>query len=113
MNLRNFAIWALIGVVLLGVYELVSGGKPGAATPAEVGYSDILKRIDDGNIKSAILKPGSIEAVQTDNSHLVVNTPMDQSDLTKRLEAHGEARGCVRSEPGAGRAGRQQEELRR
>jgi len=89
MNLRNFAIWALIGVVLLGVYELVSGGKPGAATPAEVGYSDILKRIDDGNIKSAILKPGSIEAVQTDNSHLVVNTPMDQSDLTKRLEAHG------------------------
>ncbi len=89
MNLRNFAIWALIGVVLLGVFELVQGNRKGADTPREALYSDALKSIDDGQVTKAILRPGSMEASLRNGGKLIVNTPIDQADLTQRLESKG------------------------
>ncbi len=56
MNLRNFAIWAVIAIVLVGVYGLVNQGvKPGG--PTEVTYSQMIQRIDSGKVKKAMLHP--------------------------------------------------------
>ena len=44
MNMRNFAIWAVIGVVLFGIYGLVNAGANGAA-PVPIKYSEMLDKI--------------------------------------------------------------------
>ena len=62
MNMRNFAIWAVIGVVLFGIYGLVSNGANGAA-PTPIGYSDMLDKIASGQVKQAILHPDNVTVV--------------------------------------------------
>ena len=89
MNLRNFAIWALIGVVLLGVYELVQPRNK-TGSPQQADYSTALAKIDAGEVQEATLRaPGIMEAKLRSGGKMVVNTPVDQADLTKRLEEHG------------------------
>jgi cell division protease FtsH len=88
MNLRNFAIWAVIAIVLVGVYGLVNQGvKPGG--PTDVTYSAMLQRIDSGKVKKAVIHPDSIETQESDGKHYRANTPYDQGELQKRLEAQG------------------------
>ena len=88
MNLRNFAIWAVIGIVLLGVYELVSqGSKP--TDPGQISYSQMLQRIDAGQVKSATLKGDLIETVENDGKHYSAATPSNTDTLLQRLESKG------------------------
>jgi cell division protease FtsH len=86
MNMRNFAIWAVIGVVLFGIYGLVSNGANGAA-PTPIGYSDMLDKIASGQVKQAILHPDNVTVVQADNKSFRATTPLDQDELIRRLEA--------------------------
>ena len=54
MNLRNLAIWGVIVAVMIGVYSVVNqGGRAGGAS-SEISYSQLLRRIDGGEIKTAI-----------------------------------------------------------
>jgi cell division protease FtsH len=88
MNLRNFAIWAVIAIVLVGVYGLVNQGvKPGG--PTDVSYSQMIQRIDSGKVKKAMLHPYSIETQEGDGKHFHASTPFGQDELTKHLEAQG------------------------
>src|ERR1700760_4113011 len=85
MNLRNLAIWAVIAIVLVGVYGLVNQGvKPGG--PTDVGYSSMLQRIDSGKVRKAILHPYSVETQEADGKNYRANTPFDQDELQKKLE---------------------------
>ena len=45
MNLRNLAIWVVIGVVLIGLYGMMNQGAKSSAQ-GEVSYSQLLSRID-------------------------------------------------------------------
>jgi cell division protease FtsH len=88
MNLRNLAIWVVIGVVLVGLYGMMNqGAKTGAAQ--EVSYSQLLNRVDSGHVKQAVLRGDSIEAFDSDGKSVTATTPQDQGELVKRLEANG------------------------
>jgi cell division protease FtsH len=88
MNLRNLAIWVVIGVVLVGLYGMMNqGAKAGGAQ--EVSYSQLLGRIDAGHVKRAVLRDDSVEAFDSDNKSVTAVTPLDQDELVKRLEANG------------------------
>ena len=89
MNLRNLAIWGVIVVVLIGVWSVISqGGRAGGAT-SEISYSQLLRRIDSGEIKTAIFHGPMIEARSNDGRILTSTTPNNSDDLVKRLESHG------------------------
>lgn len=46
MNIRNLAIWAVLIVVGIGAYSVVTqNGRPGGPTP-DISYSQLLQRID-------------------------------------------------------------------
>ncbi len=88
MNLRNLAIWAVIGVVLVGLYGMMNqSAKTGGSQ--EVSYSQLLGRIDSGHVKRAVLRADSIEAFDSDNKSVTAVTPQDQGELVKRLEVNG------------------------
>jgi cell division protease FtsH len=86
MHLRNFAIWAVIAIVLVGVYGLVKQGSTPGVSPADKSYSQMLQLIDSGAVKHAILRQDTIEAWGSDNKHYRATTPYEQGDLQKHLE---------------------------
>jgi cell division protease FtsH len=87
MNLRNLAIWGVIIAVMIGVYSMMQGGR--SAAPGEISYSQLLRRVDAGDIKSAILRGTVVEAKSADAKTYTAVTPESQDDLLKRLEAKG------------------------
>ncbi len=58
MNLRNFAIWAVIAIVLVGVYGLVNQGVE-TRGPTDVSYSQMIQRIDSSKVKKTVLHPNA------------------------------------------------------
>ena len=87
MTWRNFAMWGAVIVVLLLLYGLMGNqlAKPGAP-PQETTYSQLLQKIDQGQIKKATLKGEFLAAEDSAGHKFTVTTPASQDDLVARLE---------------------------
>ena len=70
MNLRNLAIWGVIVLVLIGLYSMMTGGQQGAAA-SQVTYSELLDRIEGGQIKSAEFNGLTVRRVEASLNHSV------------------------------------------
>ena len=88
MNLRNLAIWGVIVVVLIGLYSMVTGGGHAAGT-SEISYSQLLNRVNSGEVKSAIIRGSAVEVHDQAGKTYTAVTPSNQDDLVKRLEGQG------------------------
>ena len=88
MNLRNLAIWGVIVVVLIGLYSMVTGGGK-AASAGEITYSQLLSKVNAGQVKSAEFRGPAVVVTDQASKTFTAVTPSDQQDLTKRLEAQG------------------------
>src|SRR5436190_9415288 len=86
MNLRNLAIWGVIVALLLGLYGFFKQDSRGGMAPSELTYSQLLNHIDSGRVKEAIIQPYTINVLETDGKRFNANTPLETSDLEKRLE---------------------------
>src|SRR5689334_258546 len=88
MNLRNFVIWGVIIVVLIGLYSMMTGG--GRSTGAkEISYTQLLQKVDAGEIKSAEVQGPTLRVTDQSNKPFVATTPNNQDDIMKRLEGQG------------------------
>jgi cell division protease FtsH len=87
MNLRSLAIWGVIAVLLVGAYTVMSQTKGGPSS--EISYSDLLKRVDSGHIKKAVVKGESVDATDANGAVYTAVTPYQTDDLLKRLESQG------------------------
>ena len=88
MNLRNLAIWGVIVVVLIGLYSMMTGGGH-AASSGEISYSQLLSRVNSGEVKSAIFRGPTVEIRDRSGKAYTAVTPANQDDLVKRLESQG------------------------
>ncbi|HEY0649320.1 ATP-dependent metallopeptidase FtsH/Yme1/Tma family protein, partial [Phenylobacterium sp.] len=89
MNLRNLVIWGVIVVVLIGLYSMMTGGGRGAASSREVTYTQMLQKVDAGEVKSAEIRGPVVEVTDQSNRQYTTVTPNNQDDLVKRLEQQG------------------------
>jgi cell division protease FtsH len=55
---RNFAIWIVIGLLLLTLFSLFQGQSLMRASAEEVTYSQFIKQVNDGTIKSVTYSVG-------------------------------------------------------
>ncbi len=88
MNLRNIVIWGVILVVLVGLYSMVTGGGK-AAGQAEISYSQLLGKVNAGEVKSAVIRGAAVELRDHAGKTYTAVTPNNQDDIVKRLEAQG------------------------
>jgi cell division protease FtsH len=88
MNLRNLAIWGVIGVVLLGLYGMVTQTTR-VNTSSEPSYSSLLKQVDAGHVKKAVIHNDVADITMDDKTSESVTIPYNQDDLIKRLDAAG------------------------
>ncbi len=88
MNLRTMVIWGVIVVVLIGLSSMMAGGGR-ANSQQEITYSQLLSRVNAGEVKSAEIRGAYVEATGQDNRKYTAITPNNQDDLVQRLEKQG------------------------
>ena len=86
MNLRNLAIWGVIVVVLIGLYSMVVGVGGKSASAAEITYSQLLGKVNGGQVKKAEFRGASVVVTDQASKIFTAVTPNNQDDLVKRLE---------------------------
>ncbi len=85
-NFRNFAVWVIIGLLLIALFNLFQNPGPRAAGQ-DIAYSQFLNDVDSGRVKSVVIAGQQISGSYTDNSGFQTFAPQQDSDLVKRLEA--------------------------
>jgi cell division protease FtsH len=89
MNLRNFAIWGAVILVLIGLYSMVTGGGSKTANAGEITYSQLLSKVNSGQVKAAELRGPAVVVTDGANKTYTAVTPNNQDDLVRRLESTG------------------------
>ena len=85
MNFRNLAIWLVIVAVLAGVFVVSQNSRTKGG--GEISYSQLLKDVDAGKIKSAEISGQTVTATTADKRTVTVNAPMTSDDLVNRMVA--------------------------
>ena len=88
MTLRNLMIWAVIIVVLIGLYSVLNQGAH-SNNPSEITYSQLLQKVDQGGVKSVTISGDEVVARDAGKTAVVAVTPSNQDELVKALEAKG------------------------
>lgn len=89
MNLRNLAIWGVIVVVLIGLYSMMTGGSQAAGASGQISYSQLLSKVNAGEVKAATFRGTAVEVKDTSGKSFTALTPNNQDDLIKRMESQG------------------------
>ena len=90
MNLRNLAIWAVLAVVGLGLYGVMTQTTRlgGGGNGADVSYSQLLRMVDSGQVRKATIHGDTVDVQDPDGkTKFSVTTPYPQDDLVHHLEA--------------------------
>ena len=84
-NFRNIALWGLIALLLMALFQMFQSPAD-TASSNEVAYSKFLETVEQGRVKSVTISGDRITGTYTDsNSRFVTFAPFDP-ELVKRLE---------------------------
>ncbi|MDO1559581.1 ATP-dependent zinc metalloprotease FtsH [Brevundimonas sp. 2R-24] len=95
--LRSLAIWLLIIMALVALYGVMGpgfAGKSGAAAErpgqiSEISYSQLMQRVEAGQVKSVQIKGDTLQGVAADDSRFRATTPYPNEGLIEALQAAG------------------------
>ncbi len=88
-NLRNFALWVIIVLLLLALFSLFQ--SPGQRTSAnEISFSQLLSDVDQGRVRDVVIEGPNISGAFTDGRQFQTYAPNDPS-LVQRLYGKGVA----------------------
>src|SRR5260221_7022512 len=86
-NFRNFALWVIIGLVLIALFNLFQ--NTGQRTAGhDVAYSQFISDVDQGRVRSVTISGQQIVGSCSDGSSFQTFAPEDP-ELVKRLEDRG------------------------
>jgi cell division protease FtsH len=84
-NFRNFAIWVVIGLLLIALFNLFQGPVP-RMNADEITYSEFLSKADEGNIRDVTISGPRITGHFTNDRSFNTYAP-DDPKLVERLAA--------------------------
>src|SRR6266567_3967262 len=86
-NLRNFALWVIIVLLLLALFTLFQ--NPGQRTTAQdISFSQLLNEVDQGRVRDVLIQGPEIHGTFTDGRSFQTYAPNDPS-LIQRLYGKG------------------------
>ncbi len=86
-NFRNFALWVIIGLVLIALFNLFQNTGQHVAG-RDVAYSQFIADVNQGRVRNVVIAGQQISGSYSDGSSFQTFAPTDP-DLVKRLEDHG------------------------
>lgn len=88
-NLRNFALWIIIVLLLLALFTVLQ--NPGQRTQStEISFSQLLNEVDKERVKEVVIQGPEIHGTFTDGRQFQTYSPNDPS-LVQRLYNKGVA----------------------
>src|SRR5947207_1486917 len=82
-NLRNFALWVIIVLLLLALFTLFQ--NPGQrASSQDISFSQLLSEVDQGHVRDVVIQGPEIHGTLTNGSSFQTYAPNDPT-LVKRL----------------------------
>ncbi|MFG1403641.1 ATP-dependent zinc metalloprotease FtsH [Xanthobacter sediminis] len=86
-NLRNFALWVIIVLLLLALFSLFQ--SPGQRTSSnDISFSQLLSDVDLGRVRDVVIEGPNISGTFTDGRQFQTYAPSDPS-LVQRLYGKG------------------------
>src|SRR5437763_15211202 len=86
-NLRNFALWVIIVLLLLALFTLFQ--NPGQRTTSQdISFSQLLNEVDQGRVRDVVIQGPEIQGQFTDGRSFQTYAPSDPS-LVQRLYNKG------------------------
>ncbi|MGF1455363.1 MAG: ATP-dependent zinc metalloprotease FtsH [Alphaproteobacteria bacterium] len=83
MNFRNFALWAIILLLLVALFNLFQG-TPQQGAGNEIKYSDFLARVDTGQVRDVVIEGQRVSGRFSDGQEFFAIAPAN-SDFVSRL----------------------------
>jgi len=93
-NARNIAFWVVLFLLILALFNLFNGGQS-TSSARTLSYSELIKRIDEGQVASVTLDGERVIVRGRDGNQYVTIRPKDDQ-LTERLIEKGIE---IRAEP--------------
>ncbi len=87
-NYRNLALWAIIAVLLIALFNLFQAPQSRGAT-TDVAYSEFLRDLSSGRIKTVTIVGNRITGTFTDNATGFQTYSPGDATLVSRLEEKG------------------------
>jgi cell division protease FtsH len=87
MNLRNLAVWGVIVMILIALYSVMT--PAGAGNPNELSYTQLMQRVDQGQIREANLRGDVLTAKDSSGKTFTAVVPPTSDSLFERMEANG------------------------
>ncbi|MEX0346245.1 MAG: ATP-dependent zinc metalloprotease FtsH [Rhizobiaceae bacterium] len=87
-NYRNLALWAIIGVLLIALFNLFQSPQQRGST-RDIAYSEFLTELDNGRIKTVTISGDRITGSYVDGSSGFQTYSPGDDKLVERLEARG------------------------
>jgi cell division protease FtsH len=87
-NYRNMALWAVIGLLLIALFNLFSQPQASGAG-RDIPYSQFLTDLDQGRVKSVTISGDQIVGTYGDQGNSFSTFSPGDDGLVKRLEAKG------------------------
>ena len=88
-NFRNFALWVIIGLVLIALFNLFQNSGQRVAG-RDIPYSQFLAEVDQGKVHNVIISGQQIAGIYSDGGAFQTFAPEDP-ELVRRLEGRGVA----------------------
>jgi cell division protease FtsH len=86
-NLRNFALWVIIVLLLLALFTLFQ--NPGQHTTSQdISFSQLLNEVDQGRVRDVLIQGPEIHGTFTDGRTFQTYSPSDPT-LVQRLYNKG------------------------
>ena len=88
VHFRNFAIWVIIGLLLLALFNLFQN-TPQSRRANEISYSELLSQVDAGNISEVVIQGHRISGNFADKSRTFTSFAPEDPGLVERLNKKG------------------------
>jgi cell division protease FtsH len=89
-NLRNFALWVIIVLLLLALFTLFQ--NPGTrSSPTDIAFSEFLTEVDKGNVRDVTIQGNEIHGNFTENrgrSQFSTYAPNDPNLVQRLVDKH-------------------------
>lgn len=88
-NFRNFALWIIIGLLLIALFNLFQ--NPGETSRGNtIPYSQFISEVEQGSVGSVTIAGTEITGVYNNNARFITRAP-DNTDFVDKLTARGVA----------------------
>ena len=88
VHFRNFAIWVIIGLLLLALFNLFQNAPQGRRG-TEISYSELLSQVDSGSISEVVIQGHRISGTYSDKSRTFTSFAPEDPGLVERLNKKG------------------------